>query len=46
MKTETRDALEKIMQELSDLYGEVYDYDYDREVLWYISEAKRNLDAI
>ena len=46
MKTETRDALERIVQELSDFWKDVYDYDYDREVLWYISEAKRNLDEI
>lgn len=40
MRTDTKEMLDEAEQLLCDLGKHVYDYDYDREVLWYINQAK------
>lgn len=46
MKTENYARLEELIQKLMELHNDIYDYDYDRETLWYISEAIDNLKSI
>lgn len=46
MKSENKTQIEKLIFKLEELWSDIYNFDYDREALWYIKEAKRNLSNI
>lgn len=39
MKTENAETLKGIIKELEQFKSDIYDYDYDRDVLWCIQNA-------
>lgn len=43
MKTETMDEIRAEIRNLTVLYNDIYDYDYDETALWCINEAINNL---
>lgn len=43
MTTETKNTLSGIIANLEELRNDIYNFDYDRENLWYLAEAIKNL---
>lgn len=46
MKTDNYEEIARLIKELMELYNNIYDYDYDRDALYYIREAIDNLRRI
>lgn len=46
MKESTWEKINDLIQEATDLYRDIYDWDYNETALWHLSEVIRNLKAI